>query len=290
MMSERENKQKTLAIVGLGLIGGSLARAAKRCGGYTVLGMDLDKKTCEAALCDGAVDRMIGEDCLSEADFVFVCLHPRAALSFLLEKQTLFRKGSVVLDVCGIKTYVVEGMKEGFTRTDVTFVGAHPMAGREFSGYFASQENLFDGASLILTPDGAEEGVLCELKELASDLGFGKVVLATPEEHDRIIAFTSQLAHVVSSAYVKSPSLLDEKGFSAGSFQDLTRVAKLDSKLWCDLFLLNKKPLISEIDCMIERLKEYRAAIMAGDQVTLTTLLDDGTRLKLLSLESEKRD
>lgn len=180
-------------------------------------------------------------------------------------------------------------MYEPLKDKDVLFVGAHPMAGREFSGFEYSLDNLFDNASFIVTPfDDTPAHIIEFIKYFAQKLQFSKVVVTTPKEHDKVIAFTSQLAHIVSNAYIKSPSAKQQSGFSAGSFQDLTRVAKLDENMWTDLFMLNKGALLFEIDTIIENLKEYREAIEKNDNNSLKQLLKDGRILKEESLNNSK--
>ncbi|MDE6747377.1 MAG: prephenate dehydrogenase/arogenate dehydrogenase family protein, partial [Oscillospiraceae bacterium] len=185
------------------------------------------------------------------------------------------------IDTCGIKKAVVDGVTDILQKRDVTFIGAHPMAGREFSGFEYSLDNLFDEASFIITPTAAvPQAKLNLLEDFAYSIHFKKVVFASPEEHDQIIAFTSQLAHVVSNAYIKSPTHQKQLGFSAGSFQDLTRVAKLNEVMWTPLFMLNKEPLCFEIDYIIDRLTEYRDAMQNGDSDRLRQLLKEGRILK----------
>ena len=202
----------------------------------------------------------------------------------ILDNKANFKKGGIVIDSCGVKTSIVEAVEAPLKEEGVVFIGCHPMAGREFSGFAYSVDNLFERASFIMTPsDDTAAKTVREISQLAYEIGFAKVVTSTTEEHDRIIAFTSQLAHVVSSAYVKSPSLLKQAGFSAGSFKDLTRVAKLNENMWTELFLMNKQPLVDELDCIIARLTEYRDAINAGDADGLRELLKAGRELKELS-------
>ena len=274
-----------IAVVGLGLIGGSLCKAIKHRTKHLCLGLDQSEETMRAALNQGAIDREIGPDGLKEADMTFVCLHPQQSIDFLLQNRDCFRPGSIVADVCGVKKAVVDQVTLPLRERGVAFVGTHPMAGREFSGFAYSLDSLFDRASFIITPSAGTPGCAIEAVEaLAKDIGFARIVLTTPLEHDRIIAFTSQLAHVVSSAYIKSPSLKKQGGFTGGSFQDLTRVAKLNEEMWTTLFLLNQGPLVEEIDCILARLAEYREAIAAGDADRLCALLREGRILKEESL------
>jgi len=268
-----------IVAVGLGLIGGSLCKAIKKHTNHLVGGIDIDRKTVKMALSQNAIDYEAKD--VSEADITIVSLFPPTIISFIKENADLFKEGSIVIDTGGIKQEIVEAVTPLLAERGVTFIGAHPMAGREFSGFEYSLDNLFDNASFIITPTEstpAEE--LHIIEDLANAIHFKKVVKASPAEHDRIIAFTSQLAHVVSNAYIKSPTHQEQLGFSAGSFQDLTRVAKLNENMWTPLFLMNKDALLFEIDFISDRLKEYRDAISEGDADRLRQLLRDGRILK----------
>ena len=275
----------TIAVVGLGLIGGSLCKAIQAHTTHTCLGLDTDAQTARQAVKDGAIHRAIDADGLGEADLTIVALHPKQTIAFLTAHAGVFRPGSLVMDVCGVKRAVVDAVQKPLTDAGVTFIGAHPMAGREFSGFSHARADLFQNASLILTPDDTTpKTALQTIRTLAADLGFSRVVRTTPDEHDRIIAFTSQLAHVVSSAYIKSPSQQKQRGFSAGSYQDMTRVAYLNEDMWTDLFLMNRGPLLFELDNIIAHLTEYRDAILEDDHPRLHALLRDGRQQKEKSM------
>lgn len=268
-----------ITVVGLGLIGGSLCKAIKKHTNHTVYGIDINKETLEMALSQNAIDAVT--DDLSLADITIVSLYPITTIDYIKENASKFKKGSIVIDTCGIKKAIVDAVTPVLAENDVTFIGVHPMAGREFSGFEYSLDNLFDDASFIITPDKSVSQTKINLiEDFAYSIHFKKVVTATPEEHDQIIAFTSQLAHVVSNAYIKSPTHQKQLGFSAGSFQDLTRVAKLNETMWTPLFLLNKDPLCFEIDYIIARLTEYRDAMQNNDAERLKSLLRDGRILK----------
>ncbi|MBO5448796.1 MAG: prephenate dehydrogenase [Ruminococcus sp.] len=273
-----------IGIVGLGLIGGSLAKAIKKNTPHSCFALDINKGTIAGAIAQEAIDGEIDTDGLSSCDVVIVSLHPIQTIDFILENKSKFKKGGIVIDTCGIKRKIVDSVEQALIGEGVDFLGCHPMAGREFSGFAYSVDNLFEKASFIMTPtDSTPMRVVKEISALAYNIGFAKVVVSNTEEHDSVIAFTSQLAHVVSSAYVKSPSLLKQSGFSAGSFKDLTRVAKLNEDMWTALFLMNKEPLVYEIDCIIARLTEYRDAIASDNKEVLHDLLRDGRELKELS-------
>ena len=268
-----------ITAVGIGLIGGSMCKAIKKHTNHTVYGIDVNKETIAMAISQNAID---GEtDDLSLADITIVSLYPTDAIDYIIGNAARFKEGSIVIDTCGIKKEIVDRVTPVLEERGVTFIGTHPMAGREFSGFEYSLDNLFDEASFIITPSAnVPQAKLNLLEDLAYAIHFKKVVFASPEEHDQIIAFTSQLAHVVSNAYIKSPTHQKQLGFSAGSFQDLTRVAKLNEVMWTPLFMLNKDPLCFEIDYIIEKLTEYRDAMQNGDSERLKELLKEGRILK----------
>lgn len=275
-----------IAVVGLGLIGGSICKALKQNTFHNIMGIDTDKETIAKALEQNAIDEEITPDRLNEASLTIICLYPEAIVDFVKQNADKFKKGTIVADTCGIKEYVVENCTPVLEERGVYFVGTHPMAGREFSGFDYSLPDLYKGASYIITPTENTPSLAVDLlSTLASSMGFGKVVISTPEKHDKVIAYTSQLAHVVSNTYVKSPSLLDFNGFSAGSFQDLTRVAKLNEYMWSSLFMCNKKALLEEIDCFIEHFTQYKIAMENDDIDALRKLLKDGRILKEKSNE-----
>lgn len=268
-----------IVAVGLGLIGGSMCKAIKKHTNHLVGGIDIDRKTVKMALSQNAIDYEAKD--VSEADVTIVSLFPPTIISYIKENADLFKEGSIVIDTGGVKKAIVDEVTPVLAERGVTFIGAHPMAGREFSGFEYSLDNLFDNASFIMTPtESTPVEEIHIIEDLIRSIHFKKIVKASPEEHDRIIAFTSQLAHVVSNGYIKSPTHQQQLGFSAGSFQDLTRVAKLNENMWTPLFLMNREPLLYEIDHIIESLREYREAIAADDADTLRRLLKEGRELK----------
>ena len=279
-----------IAVVGLGLIGGSFCKALKKHTFHHIMGIDRSKETIAKALEYGAIDEEITPDRLCEANLTIICLYPKAIVDFVKENAGNFKKGGIVIDSCGIKEYVVNECTPVLEEKGVIFVGTHPMAGREFSGFEYSQDDLFKGASFIITPTENTPQIAVDLLQtLAGSIEFGKAVVSTPQKHDEVIAYTSQLAHVVSNAYVKSPVMLNYDGFSAGSFQDLTRVAKLNEFMWSELFMCNKTALLREINCILEHITEYRDAIVNNDTETLIKILRDGRELKEKSLELYKK-
>lgn len=274
-----------IAVVGLGLIGGSFCKALKKNTFHKILGIDNNKETINKALDCGAIDEEITPEQLSEANLTIICLYPEAIVEFVKKYARYFKKGGIVIDSCGVKEYIVNECTPILEKEGSIFVGTHPMAGREFSGFDYATDDLYNGASFIITPTESTPQIAVDLLQtLASSIGFGKAVVSTPKKHDEVIAYTSQLAHVVSNAYVKSPAMLHFDGFSAGSFQDLTRVAKLNEYMWSELFMCNKEALLKEMNCIINSVTEYRDAIERGDLDTLIKLLRDGRELKEQSL------
>lgn len=271
----------TVGIVGLGLIGGSMAKSLKSRTSHTVYGIDLDQETMRLAQLCGAIDGPLSEAELSVCDLIMIAVRPQAAADWVREHASAIGGQTVVVDLCGVKRTVVEQIAPLARQYGFTYVGGHPMAGRERGGFTSSTEELYVGASMILTPDEGTDKVLLDmLRTFFLDAGFAKLTLSQPEEHDRIIAFTSQLAHVVSSAYVKSPEAQRRRGFSAGSFRDMTRVARLDEDMWTELFLADADFLTEELAILIGHLEEYREALEARDAQRIHDLLKEGRELK----------
>lgn len=270
-----------IGVVGLGLIGGSLAKAIKYNTKNTVLGYDIDLNVLLKAKLLGAVDGELTEEKIPECDMIITGLYPQSTKDFINANAAKFKKGAIVVDTCGVKGYVCEDMWKTAKENGFVFIGAHPMAGLHYSGFEHSQVTLFNNASMVLVPSkDVNINDLEKVKKLFLSIGFTDIQLTTPEKHDKLIAFTSQLAHVVSNAYVKSPTAKEHKGFSAGSYKDLTRVAKLNETMWTELFLENDEYLIREIDGIIENLQQYSAALKARDEKTLRQLLKDGRECK----------
>ena len=267
----------TVGVVGLGLIGGSIAKAIKYNTDNKVIGFDIDENVVLKARLLVAIDEEMTEQKISECDIIITGLYPEATKKYITDNARKFKKGAIVLDTCGVKEYVCEDMYRVARENRFTFIGTHPMAGLHLSGFEHSKVTMFSNASMLLVPS-ADTGIneLEIVRKLFSAIGFTNIQNTTPEEHDRIIAFTSQLAHVVSNAYVKSPSAKLHKGFSAGSYKDLTRVAKLNEVMWTELFLENRKNLIFEIDTIIENLTEYSKALKEDNAQELEKLLRDG--------------
>lgn len=279
MVINMERRFHTVGIAGLGLIGGSLALALQRLGGIAVHGYDLDGDTLEAAVHAGAITR--ANEGLGECDLVVVALYPGAAVHFVGEHIAELRPGTVVADFCGIKRFPCAVLEPLCRARGLYYLGAHPMAGKEISGFAAADANLFRGASLILTPtEETDPAALAAFQELCREVGFGRLVRSTPEGHDRIIAYTSQLAHILSSAYIQNPLSSDFSGFTGGSFQDLTRVARMNGEMWAELFERNRDMLIEQIDELTLKLGEYRQALENEDSRALWALMEQGTAIK----------
>jgi prephenate dehydrogenase len=269
-----------IVIVGLGLIGGSLAKAFSEYTEHRVTGIDAVDAVAQRALACGAVHAVGDERALGEADVVYLCLYPRAAVNYVEKHLGCFRKGCVVTDTAGIKGLVCKELPPLAERGGFSFAGSHPMAGKEKSGFDASEAALFNGASYLLVPCMANQRAIDTLSHLALELGFGGVKLTTAEEHDRMIAFTSQLPHLLAAAYVLSPQCPNHRGFSAGSYRDVSRVARINEVLWSELFLSNRDPLLAELDGLLERLGALRAALGEGDREALGALLRRGREIK----------
>lgn len=272
----------TVGIVGLGLIGGSMAKAIKFHTDHQVLGADLDQDTMALAFASGAIDGELDGTSLSGCDLLLLALPPEALIAWAEANAPKIAKTAVVVDLCGVKRLIVDALRPLSQQYGFAYVGGHPMAGKERGGFKHATALLFSGASMILTPDERIEAPLLErLKAFFLSLGFGTVTYATPQEHDRIISYTSQLCHITSSAFVKSPTAQTHMGFSAGSFRDMTRVAYLDEAMWTQLFLADADYLTGELDTLIAHLQEYRDAIGEGDRERLRSLLREGRELKM---------
>ncbi len=278
-----------VGIVGLGLIGGSLGRAIIKNTKDIVYALDISKKALKDGKLLNAYHYELNNENLGEIDLLFLSLYPSALLSSLEEYVPFLKDGATVVDLCGNKRKVVEKMKELKVKfPKINFLGAHPMAGREFSGVAHSTANLFEHASMILVPVGSDLKTLSFIKEYSLKIGFSRAVITTAENHDKIIAFTSQLAHVISGAYIKSNTAKEHLGFTAGSFRDMTRVARLSSDMWTELMCDNSDFLAKEIDELIKNLTEYKLALETKDKNKLKDILEDGNQKKL-AFEKLKR-
>ena len=258
-----------------------MAKSIKIRTAHTVWGVDLDAETMTLARLSGAIDGALTPDNLPVCDLVLVAIRPAAAVAWVRAHAEKIGKHAILVDLCGVKRGVCAELAPIAEAYGFAYIGGHPMAGRERGGYVHSSEELFTGASMILTPDqNTDMRMLETLKAFFTDVGFAGLTFSTPEEHDRIVAYTSQLAHLVSSAYIKSPEAQRRRGFSAGSFRDMTRVAHLDEAMWTELFLDNADYLTEQLEILIDHLNEYRDALAARDAEELCSLLKDGREKK----------
>ena len=270
-----------IGIVGLGLIGGSLAKSVSLRSGHEGYGFDVNEETMQKALMSGAIVGELGENELKDTDILLVAVRPQAAIDYVKSHAAQIAKKAIVVDICGVKRRVCRELSAIAREYGFAYIGGHPMAGTENNGFDNASASLFADASMILTPDehtGIE--MLVTLKEFFLEIGFKNLTFSTPEEHDKIIAYTSQLAHITSSAYVKDPFAQEHMGFSAGSFKDMTRVAKLDENMWTELFLENTDNLIVVLERLIADLQPYLEALKARDAETLRALLKEGREIK----------
>ena len=273
-------EKTSVGVIGLGLIGASMCKAlgAK---GHRILGWDTDEHVRKYALLTETIQEELTEERVSECNFLFLAVYPGAAVAELKRLAPRIPKETIVSDLCGVKRSVCGPCFELAAEYGFTFIGAHPMAGKQFSGIKYADGKLYRGATMILVPAEREDLFrVSRLRELLRDAEFGSVTITTADKHDEMIAFTSQLAHVVSNAYIKSPTAAEHLSFSAGSYRDLTRVAKLNEVMWTELFLDNADHLGFELDSLIDSLTQVRKALSAGDAETLCRLLREGRERK----------
>ena len=270
----------TVGILGLGLIGGSLARAYAL-DGHRILCADQNETMLSFAILAGAVESPLTPENIGECDLILLAIYPDGSASWLEKNGQYINKNALVIDCCGVKREICQRCFPVAKKYGFTFIGGHPMAGTQFSGFKYSRANLFEGAPMVLVPDRFDDmDLLDRAKKALEPCHFGSFSVTTAAEHDRMIAFTSQMPHIVSNAYIKSPTARSHKGFSAGSYKDLTRVAWLNAPMWAELFLENKDNTLYELDTFIDSLKEYRDAIASSDEAALISLLEDGKRCK----------
>lgn len=269
-----------VGILGLGLIGGSMARCYAK-SGHTVYACETDENVFGFAKLAGAVSAPLTEETLPLCDLVFLAIYPEGSASYLEKMAHLIRPDALVLDLCGTKEHICARCFPVAEKYGFTFVGGHPMAGTHFSGFKYSRSNMFQGAPMVLVPPRFDDILLLQwVKDLLEPCGFGTFSVTTAQEHDRMIAFTSQMPHVISNAFIKSPTALNHKGFSAGSYKDMTRVAWLNPRMWAELCMENRENMLQELDFYIHSLQDYRAALKKQDMETLISLLDEGKRRK----------
>lgn len=270
----------TVGIFGLGLIGGSMARCYA-VAGHTVLAYDRDESSLSFAMLSGAVHGLLEESTISNCDLILLSIYPGGCARWLEENGQYVAKGTLVMDLCGIKQEVCARCFPVAEKYGFTYVGGHPMAGSQFSGFKYSRADLYKGAPMVLVPPRYDDiDLLQRVKDLLAPCGFGMFSVTTAKDHDKMIAFTSQMPHVLSNAFIKSPTALRHKGFSAGSYKDLTRVAWLNAPMWSELFLENRDNLLFELNTYIDSLTQYRDALENRDEAVLTALLEEGKKRK----------
>ncbi len=269
-----------VGILGLGLIGGSLARAYAL-EGHTVYAIQRNESMLSFAMLAGAVHGKLNEETIPECDLILLAIYPGGSAAWLEKNAHLVSRDALVIDCCGIKEEVCRRCFPLAKQYGFTFVGGHPMAGSQFSGFKYSRADLFEGQPMVLVPPVFDDiQLLDRVKEALKPCNFGLFSVTTAAEHDKMITFTSQMPHILSNAFIKSPTALNHKGFSAGSYKDLTRVAWLNAPMWAELFMENKKNVLFELDQYIENLTAYRKAIADDDTETLTFLLEEGKKRK----------
>ena len=269
-----------VGILGLGLIGGSLARAYAKAG-WQVYAKERDESILGFARLSGVVSGELNTDTIPGCDLVLLAIYPGGSIAWLEENAGFINPNALVMDCCGVKEEICGKCFPLADRYSFTFIGGHPMAGSHNSGFKYSRSNLFQGAPMVLVPQRFDDiDLLQRAKDALAPCHFGSFSVTTAENHDRMIAFTSQMPHILSNAFIKSPTALEHKGFSAGSYKDLTRVAWLNSQMWAELFLENKENILSELDCYLNNLRSYRDAIADNDRQALVALLEEGKRRK----------
>ena len=269
-----------VGILGLGLIGGSLARAYAL-EGHTVYAIQRNEAMLSFAMLAGAVHGKLNEETIPKCDLILLAIYPDGSASWLEKNAPLISKNALVLDCCGVKPEICTRCFPVAKQYGFTFVGGHPMAGSQFSGFKYSRADLFAGAPMVLVPPVFDDiALLQRVKDALKPCHFGFFSVTTAEDHDKMIAFTSQMPHILSNAFIKSPTALKHKGFSAGSYKDLTRVAWLNPQMWAELFLENRDNVLFELDYYIESLKQYQQAIRDEDMDALVQLLDEGRKRK----------
>ena len=269
-----------VGILGLGLIGGSLARAYALAG-HTVYAAEKNEDMLSFAMLSGAVHGKLNEDSITECDLLLLAIYPDGSAGWLEQNAHLVKKDTLVMDCCGIKGEICRQCFPLAEQYGFTFVGGHPMAGTHFSGFKYSRATLFNGAPMVLVPPRYDDiDLLDRVKNALSPCGFGSFSVTTAQEHDRLIAFTSQMPHVISNAFIKSPTASSHKGFSAGSYKDLTRVAWLNAPMWAELCMENREHMLFELDSYITSLQAYKTALENQDLDGLTALLEEGKRRK----------
>lgn len=270
----------TVGVAGLGLIGGSIVKAY-HAAGHRVYAWNRSRSTLDFALISGEVDAELNESNVAECDLIVVCLYPNASIEWIKNMAPYFGSKPLVMDACGTKRDICEACFKLAEENGFTFVGGHPMGGTKDSGYKYSRADMFKGVPMVVVPPRFDDiELFARVKELLEPLGIGRYSITTAEDHDQMIAFTSQLSHLVASSYIKSPAAERQGGFSGGTYKDMTRVAYLNAPMWAEIFISNKDCLIAELDSLIDNLSKYRKAINEENLEELTALLAEGSKRK----------
>lgn len=272
-----------ISIIGLGLIGGSMARRLRGFHDCTIAAYNRTRESLDLALADGVIDEAYDTpgEAMENADLIIMCLYPQLNVDFVRDNKDRLKPGAVITDVTGVKGFIIREMKKVLP-DNVDFIGGHPMAGREVGGYKSSTDTLFDNAPYILTPDKTNKPENVQLvRDMAKYIGCRIVVTTTPDEHDSIIAYTSQLMHVVAVALCDNPLLERSGSFAGGSLQDCTRIAVINEKMWSELFIENKEHLAKRIDEFCECMIRMKNAALDEDRETLETIMKHATSQKL---------
>ena len=269
-----------VGILGLGLIGGSLARAYSL-EGHCVYAAEKDESMLSFAVLAGAVHERLDETSIPQCDLILLAIYPEGSARWLNDHAHLISPSTLVIDCCGTKKEICSKCFPLAEQYGFTFVGGHPMAGSQFSGFKYSRATMYKDAAMIVVPRRQDDFELMQrVKELLTPCSFGRMTVTTAENHDRMIAFSSQMAHVVSNAFVKSPSAREHKGYSAGSYKDMTRVAWLNETMWAELFMENKDYLLQELDVLLDNLGKYRQALVDQNESEMKALLKEGRLIK----------
>lgn len=275
---------KHILIVGMGLLGGSYAKALTKKGFY-VSAITRSKSSIDYALSEGMIQRgttEIDPDIIADADLVIFALYPHIFIEWIRDNQYLFKSGAVITDVTGVKGCIVPVIQD-MLRPDVEFIAAHPMAGKEVSGVQNSDDAIFKGANYVVTPSekNTPEGIaLCE--ELGHTLGFARVSVLSPSQHDEIIAFVSQLTHCIAISLMTCQKTDHLEDYTGDSFRDLTRIARLNDEMWSELFLLNRDALLHQMGLFEKELDRLRGMLESGDREGLREMMRYSTSRRAL--------
>lgn len=271
-----------IGIVGLGLMGGSFGRAICKSGEHNVFGYDVNEQVMLKAQLLKAINQPLTKENANQLDVLIVAVFSRKFKEVVQEFLPFLKDQAIVIDFCGIKRTIISQMQElNKLYPSIFFIGGHPMAGREFSGIEHSQCNLFNKASMILVPIKEDIFVESKLKNLFLSIGCDKVVITDAKTHDKNIAYTSQLCHIVSSSFIKSPTAEKHFGFSAGSYKDMTRVARMNADMWAELVLDNSDYVVEELDIIINNLNEFKNAIASKNGKKVKELFEEGNNKKI---------